>query len=375
MKKPLVPDAESCNAPTAAELQDDARYYVYVHQDVGGRIFYVGMGTGDRAWSVDRDVIWNHYVRTRLNGRYEVRVIVDGLSEEEALEREVQLMAELANQVVNRQNMGRPVDIPTLNRMSVISQERDDVYAQGISARDPVLKLQLFQRALELHRSVSKLCPETGIFGELLRELPPLGHIELLDSLVRAHIDLGDARGAATALDDYVAFFPGHADHKQFLANRTKVDRFKAGKKVRGSPKAEEFTPPDVLPPDWERVQGSGLQTIRLKRNLRLRKGSYLDTVEPLKQLRRENKYREALALMKAAVVDAEEEVREKRWLPPPFYFMEAAKACRSLGDFQQECLFLHRYLVLTRSKGGSAPDFVKRLGVAAAKLRSSKPA
>jgi hypothetical protein len=222
---------------------------------------------------------------------------------------------------------------------------------------------------MEFHRAGSRLCAETGVFGELLRELPPFGHIELLDSLVRAYIDLNDADGAAAELDNYVASFPGHAKHLQFIANRKKVDRLKVGRKVQGSAKTAEFAPPKVLPPDWERASEDGLLAIRLKRNLRLRKGGYLDTIEPLKQLRRQGRYAEALALMKAAVVDVEQETAKKLWAPPPFYYMEGAKACRGLGDSLQECLFLHRYLVLMKRHGSKDPAFIKRLGVAAAKL------
>lgn len=363
---------ESFEAPTRAHLEKDARCYVYVHQDLGGRIFYVGKGTRDRAWMADRDALWNHYVQTRLNGQYEVRIIAHGLTEEDALQREAQLMEELADQVVNRQNMGRAMDLQTHDRIVAFNQQRDDAYARGTACTDPAEKVRLFKHAMELHRAASRMSSESGIVGELLRELA-LGHMGLLDSLVRAHIDSGDAAGAAAVLDDYLASFPDHSDRKQFRANIRKVDRLKAGKKVRGSPKVAEFSPPEVLPPDWERVPESGVLAIRLKRSLRLQNGSYLDTVEPLKQLRRQGRYGDALALMKAAIVDAEVESERQHWQPPPFYYMEAAKACRDLGDFLQECLFLHRYLDATRRIGHMDSAFITRLGVAAAKFESSR--
>lgn len=362
---------ESFEAPTRAQLQKDARCYVYVHQDFGGRVFYVGKGTRDRAWSGDRDAVWNRYVQTRIKGQYEVRIIAHGLTEEEALQCEEQLMAELSDQVVNRQNMGRAIDIHVHNQFTAINQQRDDEYAKGTACTDPAEKIRRFRHAMELHLAASRMCSETGIFGELIRELPPIGHMGLLDSLVRAYIDLNDAQGAAAALDEYIASFPGHAENKQYLAIRKKVDRLRAGKKVRGSPQVAEFSPPDVLPLDWERVPENGVLTIRLKRNLRLQKGDYLDTVGPHKQLRQQGRYGDALVLMKGAIIDAEAESKRKPWPPPPFYYMEAAKACRDLGDFLQECLFLHRYLALS---GNKEPAFIKRLGVAAAKLESSLP-
>lgn len=48
---------ESFEAPTRAHLEKDARCYVYVHQDLGGRIFYIGKGTRNRAWVADRDAL------------------------------------------------------------------------------------------------------------------------------------------------------------------------------------------------------------------------------------------------------------------------------------------------------------------------------
>lgn len=278
--------AGSSQGPARADLAKDPRFYVYVHQDLAGRIFYVGKGTRDRAWVGERDILWSHYVQTRLKGQYEVRIVAHGLTEEDALAREAKLMAELADQVVNRQNMGRAIDLEMHAQIMAINQQRDDAYARGTASIDPAEKVRVFKQALEHHRSASRMSCETGIVGELLRELP-LGYMGLLDSLVRAQIDLGDAVSADATLDDYVASFPAHADNKQLLALRRKVDRLKAGRRVLGSPKVAEFSPPETLPPDWERVSEGGVLAIRLKRNLRLPNGHYLDTVEPLKQLRR----------------------------------------------------------------------------------------
>ena len=37
-----------------ADQKHPRRYYVYAHLDSSGQIFYVGKGTGRRAWSTDR---------------------------------------------------------------------------------------------------------------------------------------------------------------------------------------------------------------------------------------------------------------------------------------------------------------------------------
>ena len=42
-------------------------FYVYAHRDNKGAIFYIGKGTGKRAWSQDRHPVWHRYVKERLN--------------------------------------------------------------------------------------------------------------------------------------------------------------------------------------------------------------------------------------------------------------------------------------------------------------------
>lgn len=37
-----------------ADQTNPRRFYVYAHEDKSGNIFYVGKGTGRRAWSPDR---------------------------------------------------------------------------------------------------------------------------------------------------------------------------------------------------------------------------------------------------------------------------------------------------------------------------------
>ena len=90
------------------------RFYVYVHKDAQGKIFYVGKGTGDRAESRDRGADWSHYVERILGGKYEVEIIRDGISEEDALQVEDAVMAEHAATIINRQNFHAPVETAEL---------------------------------------------------------------------------------------------------------------------------------------------------------------------------------------------------------------------------------------------------------------------
>jgi hypothetical protein len=85
------------------------RFYVYVHKDENGRVFYVGKGTGNRAWSEDRDVQWHQHV-ARLGGKYMVEIVRDGISEEDALQIEDAAMAQHGDSIINLQNFHAPHD-------------------------------------------------------------------------------------------------------------------------------------------------------------------------------------------------------------------------------------------------------------------------
>ncbi|ABC77999.1 MAG: GIY-YIG nuclease family protein [Clostridiaceae bacterium] len=86
------------------------RYYVYVHKAQDGTVFYVGKGTGNRAYSKDRQPEWYYYVEKFLNNQYNVEIVKDGISEEDALRIEDVLLANHAATVINLQNMHSPVD-------------------------------------------------------------------------------------------------------------------------------------------------------------------------------------------------------------------------------------------------------------------------
>jgi len=94
-------------APIPIEPSPDAdqkyprKYCVYAHLDNTGKVFYVGKGTGRRAWSTDRHPLWSRYVEKHLNGVYQVRILHDNLSEEEAEELEAEWIAQCSDTVVN----------------------------------------------------------------------------------------------------------------------------------------------------------------------------------------------------------------------------------------------------------------------------------
>lgn len=69
-------------------------FYVYAHYDANGDCFYVGKGSGHRAWEKGfgaRNESWYNHV-IGLNLEYEVRIIAADLDEDEALAIEAALI-------------------------------------------------------------------------------------------------------------------------------------------------------------------------------------------------------------------------------------------------------------------------------------------
>ncbi|WP_022878503.1 HIRAN domain-containing protein [Microbacterium sp. B19] len=71
----------------------------------------------------------------------------------------------------------------------------------------------------------------------------------------------------------------------------------------------------------------------------------YLQAVEPIKQLKREGRLDEALALCYVAIEGAERAARREKTSPPPFYTEQAAIVHRKLGQRDEEIAVLRRYV------------------------------
>lgn len=175
-------------------------------------MFYVGKGTGKRAWIHGRDALWQRFVETRLNGAFVIAIVQDGLTEGAALELEDRLIAHYGDQLVNRVNMGRGLNLAALDLQRELWRQRDAAEARARASQDPRERASLFEEALALHSQADAIVTEAGIVGELLAEMP-IGRIALIEGYVRALIAAGDAATARLALDEYVAHYPAHRTH------------------------------------------------------------------------------------------------------------------------------------------------------------------
>jgi len=96
--------------PGSRDRDSGERYYVYLHRDPNGDVFYVGKGTKDRAWRESgRHEVWCRYVE-HFDGQYEVEIVQDDLNEGSAESLEDDLMREYGGQLINWFNFHRTGD-------------------------------------------------------------------------------------------------------------------------------------------------------------------------------------------------------------------------------------------------------------------------
>ena len=196
-----------------ADQQHPRRYYVYAHLDNTGQVFYVGKGTGRRAWSTDRHPLWYRYVKKHLNGAYQVRILHDNLSPEEAEELETEWIAQCSDTVVNWFNMGRDTDFEALDEHSSLRAVNLSLIqqAKAVEKYDLEKATSMYIQAIKAIQTYAFITYEKGLVGQLLEEetaeLGLHGEVNALDRLTICLIKLGKPIEAAEHTDKYFALY------------------------------------------------------------------------------------------------------------------------------------------------------------------------
>lgn len=118
-------------------------YYVYLHKSTkSGEVFYVGKGSGNRAWETQsRNQDWKDRV-SEIGGEWEVEIYKDDLSEIEAFNLEEKLVKKYGffdennNQLTNRFPGGEQPASFTLSFGSDKADEWQDIYYQERKFKD-----------------------------------------------------------------------------------------------------------------------------------------------------------------------------------------------------------------------------------------------
>lgn len=223
-------------------------YYVYFHKTVRGDIFYVGKGTGERAWSTDRHPVWKKYVFERLNGQYKVDIAHDGLSEQQAEKLEWSLICEHGQNLVNWVNPGREFDYEAIDRYHKLRNEnRKFVDAtRRVEENDYVGAAERYRRALKAMREYEAITRERGVVAELGGG-PDWGDPNILDRLTLCLIRAGKPEEAIAEADRYFSEFPsvltlsmGEKISKRVEKLRAKSDRAQKNMQPTHVPRAAD---------------------------------------------------------------------------------------------------------------------------------------
>lgn len=236
--------AELARSILAAEplgIEPRRDFYVYEHRDAAGEPFYVGKGTGRRAWTRTRTREWRRYVAERLGGEYRVAIVQDSLTHADAIAAETQLIAMHGPRLVNWLNPRREFDAGSRERAALLRTETlEFVGATGFLERTaPAEAARRYARALDDVRVYCRLAVERGLLGEL-KAGDRVGEPLVLDRLTRMLERLGRAVELVGVAERYFAEFPdavrtragervlrrmerARADRLQFARVRTRV--------------------------------------------------------------------------------------------------------------------------------------------------------
>ncbi len=204
--KPLEPASD-------ANQKAPRRNYVYAHLDSAGQIFYVGTGKGKRAWSTDRHPLWCRYVQKHLNGKYQVRILQDNLSSEDAEKVEAAWIAQCSDTLVNWINMGRATDFQALEQYRKLRDANRTLIqkAKALEKSDLEKAAGMYVQAIAAIRAYAFISCEKGLVGRLLdeetAEVGRTGEIEALDRLTLCLIKLGRSMEAVQRAEQYFALY------------------------------------------------------------------------------------------------------------------------------------------------------------------------
>lgn len=220
----LVPDS-------AASQTSPRGSYVYGHYDEQGVPFYIGKGTSRRAWNDSRHPLWHRYVDKHLNGKYVVKILADGLSDDEVEDLESQWIAQESDTLVNWINFGRKTDFTLLDRVNLLRDANRNLIsrARSLEKTRPDEAIALYHQAIEKIEGYAAVQPEQGLIGMLLdeerAECGIQGELVALDRLTLLLVRAGKHLEAGAAADDYFAKYRADEDLQSALAIKKRVAR------------------------------------------------------------------------------------------------------------------------------------------------------
>jgi hypothetical protein len=191
------------------------RSYVYAHVTPDGKMFYIGKGTAQRAWSDARHLLWHRYVEKHLGGQYQTVILKDDLSSDEAEQLEAEWIAQESDTLVNWVNFHRGTDFERVAVLHGLRNTNRALIAQAKSLEDTDMEaaVQMYINAIAASADYAEWDTDSGLIGRLLREIREEnglhGELKAIDRLTMCLIKLGRAEAAAEHLRNYLLKFRG----------------------------------------------------------------------------------------------------------------------------------------------------------------------
>lgn len=228
----------------SGERRTPKRCYVYAHLGPDRVPFYIGKGTGSRAWSTDRDAQWHRFVRTRCDSAYEVMIVAEDLDDEDALELEEGLIAKHGATLTNWVNPGRQLDYAALDRFHMLRDANTGFISatRPLEESDPETAVARHRQAIEQMHEFCAIPYETGLVADLRNEIghPRHGDIAALDRLTLVLRRLGRFGEIVEAVDAYFKRYPAWVSPSHIVVKR----RAEAGSILAGERKAPRIAEP-----------------------------------------------------------------------------------------------------------------------------------
>lgn len=203
---PLVPDP-------AASQTNPLKCYVYGHRTVDGKLFYIGKGTGGRAWNADRHPLWHRYVNNHLGGQFEIVILRDNLDSSDADQLEAEWTDQESANLVNWTNFARPTDLEANKRYHTLRQECLGIAdeAKTLEASDVSRAIELYNDALTRISGFAHIQSELGLVGQLImeerQEYGVNGELRVLDRLTLCLCRSGRTQEARDVTENYFREF------------------------------------------------------------------------------------------------------------------------------------------------------------------------